>query len=80
MGNLNAQLVLHDAHANGSYYAPRGCRMPALEDRVLARLLTFGTVLVGSGGAYLIETHSCQFLDKLVLTAIGYVVNEDIYS
>jgi hypothetical protein len=56
VGNSNAQLVVDDTHSNGGYYSPRGCRIPALEDCVLARLLTFGRVLVALGGAYLIET------------------------
>ena len=49
----NAHLVVDEAHATG-LYGPGGCGMVALlglEDRVLARLHTFGKALAASGGA-----------------------------
>jgi 8-amino-7-oxononanoate synthase len=51
----NAYLVVDEAHATG-LYGPGGRGMVAqlgLEDRVLARLHTFGKALAASGGAYL---------------------------
>ncbi len=51
----NAYLVVDEAHATG-LYGPGGRGIVAqlgLEDRVLARLHTFGKALAASGGAYL---------------------------
>jgi len=56
----NAHLVVDEAHATG-LYGP-GCRgmvaLLGLEDRVLARLHTFGKALAASGGACL---YTCQY-------------------
>jgi 8-amino-7-oxononanoate synthase len=51
----NAHMVVDEAHATG-LYGPRGRGLVALlgvEDRVLARLHTFGKALAASGGAYI---------------------------
>lgn len=50
----NAYLIVDEAHSTG-IYGPEGrgrVAMLGLEDRVLARLYTFGKALAASGGAY----------------------------
>jgi 8-amino-7-oxononanoate synthase len=50
----NGYIVVDEAHSTG-IYGPQGRGIVALlglEDRILARLHTFGKALAGSGGPY----------------------------
>jgi 7-keto-8-aminopelargonate synthetase-like enzyme len=59
----NAYLVVDEAHSTG-IYGPEGrgrVALLGLEDKVLARLVTFGKALAATGGAF-IHLYGCKSL------------------
>jgi 8-amino-7-oxononanoate synthase len=74
----NGYLIVDEAHATG-IYGPQGRGLVArlgLENRVLARLHTFGKALAGTGGVFLLSGEEFVLMDLTAVILTNTIIRD----